>query len=158
MDQKSFIFLYLDFDGVLHPDGEDAIDKNGRLCHNPNLFCWLGDLEQVLDDFPQVRIIVSSDWRRLFDDESLIAILKRLGWRFHSVVECIAPSRYAEILQDAESKKISYWLALDDHQTIKLATTADERLIFCNPESGIGAPARQEELKHKIVDLIRQMK
>lgn len=38
-------FLYLDFDGVLHPDGENAIDTNGRLCHNPNLFYWLGDLE-----------------------------------------------------------------------------------------------------------------
>ncbi|MEJ2795771.1 HAD domain-containing protein [Iodobacter sp. LRB] len=158
MDNNSFIFLYLDFDGVLHADGEPAIDESGRLCQNPNLFCWLKNLEEVLDDFPEVRIIVSSDWRRLFDDETLIKLLGNLGWRFYGVVECTISDRYTEILQDATTRKIEYWLALDDHKAVKAAMAKDNRLIFCLPEKGISAFEQQQELRQKIKFLYKQMK
>ncbi|NHQ84864.1 hypothetical protein HA050_01895 [Iodobacter sp. HSC-16F04] len=150
MDPKSSIFIYLDFDGVLHQDGEPAIDENGRLCKNPNLFCWLDDLQHVLNDFEDVRIIVSSDWRRLFEDETLIRLLGNVGSRFSGVVECTNSERYVEILQDASNRKIIYWLAIDDHESIEVAAPSDERLIFCRPDKGIGELAKQEELKQKI--------
>ncbi|STR44801.1 HAD domain-containing protein [Iodobacter fluviatilis] len=158
MDNNSFIFLYLDFDGVLHADGEPAIDENGRLCQNPNLFGWLKHLEEILEDYPEVRIIVSSDWRRLFDDETLIKLLGNIGWRFYGVVECIISDRYAEILQDATTRKIKYWLALDDHKTIKAATATDDKLIFCLPGKGISALEQQQELRQKIKLLYKKMK
>ncbi|WP_288841842.1 HAD domain-containing protein [uncultured Deefgea sp.] len=158
INSRQFIYLYLDFDGVLHADGEPAIDGCGRLCQNPNLFCWLKNLEEILDDFPDVKIIVSSDWRRLFDDETLIKLLRGVGWRFHGVVECIAANRYAEILQDASTKKIESWLALDDHKSVKAAAASDERLIFCFPQTGISAHAQQEELRQKITLLQKKIR
>ncbi|WP_256095067.1 HAD domain-containing protein [Paraburkholderia nodosa] len=74
--------LFLDFDGVLHAYDELALDDNFRLIENPNLFMWCPVLERILAPFPEVRIVVSSDWRRLFDDAALIKLLGPLGARF----------------------------------------------------------------------------
>lgn len=53
------MILFLDFDGVLHPyasrpDLSDAENK---------FFSYLPRLEAVLRDFPDVQVVVSSDWR-----------------------------------------------------------------------------------------------
>jgi hypothetical protein len=48
------MILFLDFDGVLHPDP----------CHDPSiLFCHLPRLESILRDFPDVQVVISSTWR-----------------------------------------------------------------------------------------------
>lgn len=45
--------LFLDFDGVLHPEGVGSELE----------FFHLNDFEQVMREFPQVQIVVSSSWR-----------------------------------------------------------------------------------------------
>lgn len=52
--------LFLDFDGVLHPEP----------CHDSPLFCRMPLLERALAALPQVRVVVSSSWRhgRSLDD------------------------------------------------------------------------------------------
>ncbi|MBY0444769.1 MAG: hypothetical protein K2Q15_06125 [Burkholderiales bacterium] len=150
---KKDTYLYLDFDGVLHPFGEEAITETGQLLDNPNLFIWVEALESVLDNFENVRIIVSSDWRRLFDDETLIRLLRGLGSRFHGVVESQPQDRYNEILQDAENRNIKKWIAIDDHHSIKEASKSDERLIWCTPDMGIGNIDKQLELRDKLLRL-----
>ncbi|OUM04508.1 HAD domain-containing protein [Variovorax sp. JS1663] len=58
------MILFLDFDGVLHPEGE------GHLPNDGTDFCFLPRLEALLRDFPHVGIVVSSTWReRLSLDE-----------------------------------------------------------------------------------------
>lgn len=55
------MILFLDFDGVLHPDP----------CHDTSiLFCHSPRLESVLRDFQDVPIVISSTWRtaRTLDD------------------------------------------------------------------------------------------
>ena len=48
------MILFLDFDGVLHPDP----------CYREaELFCHLPKLEAVLRDFCDVEIVISSTWR-----------------------------------------------------------------------------------------------
>lgn len=47
------VYLMLDFDGVLHPEG----------CLPGHHFCRLAPLEALLRRFPDVRIVVSSMWR-----------------------------------------------------------------------------------------------
>ncbi len=48
------MILFLDFDGVLHPDP----------CHDAGmLLCHLPRLESVLRDFPDVQVVISSTWR-----------------------------------------------------------------------------------------------
>jgi hypothetical protein len=45
--------LFLDFDGVVHP----------QPCFRENVFCRLPLLEDVLREFSEVNIVISSSWR-----------------------------------------------------------------------------------------------
>ncbi|RJG02639.1 HAD domain-containing protein [Noviherbaspirillum sedimenti] len=49
------MILFLDFDGVLHPE----FYKQGE-----ELFCRRDKLETILRDYPQVEIVISSTWRQ----------------------------------------------------------------------------------------------
>ena len=60
MPSCRFTFLFLDFDGVLHPEyvGESAPPEVA--------FCHLHRFQTVIADFPLVRIVISSTWRTQF--------------------------------------------------------------------------------------------
>ncbi len=147
--------LFLDFDGVVHPLGEFALDENGQLAKNPALFRWRPILETLLDPFPEVRIVVSSDWRRLFDDPSLVQLLGPLGTRFDGVVEIYGPSRLEEILTEAKRRSVTRWLALDDHPSVVNAAASDTRLIPCDAATGLSSSSVQRALHDALVRLQR---
>ena len=144
--------LFLDFDGVLHSLGEAAMDEDFRLIANPNLFCWRSILVGILAPHPSVKIIVSSDWRRLVDDECLVRLLgESLGARFVGVVEVAKESRADEILAEALRRELRCWLAVDDHPSVAKARKAgDTRFIACAPDKGLSDPTVQRELKRKL--------
>jgi len=48
------MILFLDFDGVLHPE----------FCSDLQIFCHLEQFESVLRDCPHVDIVISSTWRQ----------------------------------------------------------------------------------------------
>ena len=146
------IALFVDFDGVLHPFGIEALDENFELIANPTLFCWRPVLEELLAPHPEVRIIVSSDWRRLFTDSVLVTLLGRdLGQRFFGVVNRYNESRAAEILAEVTQRRLRRWLAIDDHQTVFEARRAgDERFIPCDPALGITGTTAKSELRSKL--------
>ena len=56
--------LFLDYDGVLHPD--DVYLECGRpvLHATGQLFMWAPLLEDALADHPDVRIVLSTSWAR----------------------------------------------------------------------------------------------
>ncbi|MET3181728.1 UNVERIFIED_ORG: hypothetical protein ABIC43_004903 [Variovorax guangxiensis] len=60
------MILFLDFDGVLHPEGEDHILNGGTD------FCFLPRLEALLREFPHVNIVISSSWREQLLYKSLL--------------------------------------------------------------------------------------
>jgi hypothetical protein len=92
--------IFLDFDGVLRLVGVPAVDEEFRLIENPDLFVWRAIPGRLLARFPMIGIIVSSDWRRLFDDATLLRLLGPLAVRFAGVVECYRSSRSEEILAE----------------------------------------------------------
>ncbi len=145
--------LFLDFDGVLHKFGEPALDEYFRLLPNPNLFCWLPILEGLLAPYPEVRIIVSSDWRYIVDNENLVKLLGPLGGRFAGIVENYQSSRALEILLDARRRGLQSWLAVDDHPTVAEAALRDPRFIVCAPATGLSAAGVQLELTRKLAGL-----
>ncbi|WP_241027082.1 HAD domain-containing protein [Variovorax sp. RKNM96] len=51
------MILFLDFDGVLHPEGEDNTLNGGAD------FCFLPRLEALLREFRDVKVVISSFWR-----------------------------------------------------------------------------------------------
>lgn len=55
------MILFLDIDGVLHP--EPALSRHA--------FCRLPLVEEILMDFPQVEIVISSVWRLDWKEESV---------------------------------------------------------------------------------------
>lgn len=60
------MILFLDFDGVLHPEGEGHLRSEGTD------FCFLPRLETLLREFPQVKIVISSSWREQLRYETLL--------------------------------------------------------------------------------------
>ncbi len=143
----STTFLFLDFDGVLHPYGTDALSEDFKLLDNPALFEFLPVLEALLAPHPAVQIIVSSDWRRLFDDAALIAMLGNVGGRFAGVVEHYNSSRVEEIQAEAARRQATAWVAVDDHPTVASASQQDWRFVATHPARGLSDPAIQAVLE-----------
>ena len=64
------MILFLDFDGVLHPESSgQSTDEAQAISH----FCHLPRLESLLREFPRVDIVISSMWRERVDVASLLA-------------------------------------------------------------------------------------
>ena len=147
--------LFLDFDGVLHAVGEAVLDDDGRLIPNRQLFCWRSFLELALAPYPHVKIIISSDWRRLFDDDNLRRLLgPTLGPRVIGAVSTSRPTRAEEILTEAARRNISNWLTLDDHPSVVRARRqGNARFIACSPNTGLSNARVLRELQQKLSDL-----
>ena len=58
------MILFLDFDGVLHPDEAYLIHGRPVLRAEGELFMWAPLLVNVLADCPKVRIVLSTSWAR----------------------------------------------------------------------------------------------
>lgn len=57
------MILFLDFDGVTHPEP----------CHQEEAFACLKFIEDLLREFPTVQIVISSSWRDFHSIEELRA-------------------------------------------------------------------------------------
>ncbi|AMV44276.1 HAD domain-containing protein [Paraburkholderia caribensis] len=145
--------VFLDFDGVLHPVGVPAVDEEFRLIENPDLFVWRPILGRLLAPYPMIEIIVSSDWRRLFDDATLIRLLGPLATRFVGVVECYGSSRSDEILGDVKRRGLRRWVALDDHPSVVAAQAGEPRFIACEPATGVSSVEVQRTLGARLACL-----
>ena len=56
--------LFLDFDGVLHPDSAYLVKGRPTLKGEGELFMWAPLLIKALADFPEVQIVLSTSWAR----------------------------------------------------------------------------------------------
>jgi hypothetical protein len=147
--------LYLDFDGVLHPDGTPALDEGLQLLNSPELFQWLPLLSGLLENFPSVLIIVSSDWARLFDDANLVRLLGPLGPRFVGVVESTGSTRAQAVLRDAARRGLgSCWLSLDDSPSVADQEKTDLHFVGCPPATGVADPRVQVRLTRRLAHLV----
>lgn len=112
------MILFLDFDGVLHPEGE------GHLANDGMDFCFLPRLEELLREFSHVKIVISSSWREQLAYQKLLKPFSEdirvriLGATPHSGFGLPPPyrQREGEILawlqiHDAIDEP---WVALDD--------------------------------------------
>ena len=106
------VYVFLDFDGVTHPWGE-AED-----------FRCLPAIESVLRDYPEVRVVISSDWRTLFSLAKLTARFSEdIRARVIDVTPTIYPKGPSELygLREKEARQwldrhpdAAGWLAIDD--------------------------------------------
>ncbi len=125
------MILFLDFDGVLHSFGE----KIANYC------CYLPRLESVLRDFPEVQIVVSSDWRKHHDLEELrtffspdiadrvVGVTPDLSSTMNKLNHTSIRYLEAKAWQDKNQYE-GPWVALDDDPLNWLEN--DPHLIFCD--------------------------
>lgn len=122
------MILFLDFDGVLHPDDVYLTRVGPRLRSEGQLFMWAGILDDILHDFPDVKLVLSTSWVRHLGyakaRKRLPASLasKVVGSTWHSsmvkdmgsVVWWDQASRYEQIARYCTRAGIIDWIALDD--------------------------------------------
>ena len=129
--------LFLDFDGVLHPEGRDA-----------EPFCRVEMLWQILRAYPAVDVVFSTSWRELHSFDELLNFAtcnggEDLAERFVGVTP-VLPYRIERVHhRESECREWLWqnqqaerpWLALDDIGR----WFAGPNLYLVGPETGLTA-------------------
>ena len=144
------MILFLDFDGVLHPEGEGHLPSDSRE------FCFLPRLEKLLRQFSDVNVVISSAWRVRVSYEALVAPFAE---DIRSRIIGVTPTRYtgrahsyahreSEILAWLEQNCASgqQWVALDDAEW--QFDTHKDRLVVCCSFSGFNEIAETDLRSH----------
>lgn len=119
--------LYLDYDGVLHPEPVYRHPRGGMYFGvehaGHSLFEYAELLVEALSSYPEVAIVLSTSWVRVLSYSQAKAYLPEalrsrvIGATFHSAMnkfEFDAMSRGAQVLADATRRSATSWVALDD--------------------------------------------
>ena len=149
------MILFLDFDGVLHPN------------HQPGkLFTWVPRLAQWLDDWPQVDVVISSSWRVLHPQDEMVELLGPVvGSRVVGCTPCVQQGRDDNVYPAAKTTVLNSerqaqveawmaaswnperaWVALDDMAYLFEVDCA--RLVVCPGRQGISPENVQELDRH----------
>lgn len=148
------MILFLDFDGVLHPDAAYLYGKIPRLNADGELFMWANLLVDALADQPEVRIVLSTSWVRLLSFKRARDFLppvlhaRVISGTWHSAADRWE-TRYQQIRRYVNRNSVSNWLVLDDDNE-KWGETDRDRLILCDPNVGLRDPATQVDLRDKL--------
>jgi hypothetical protein len=142
--------LYLDFDGVLHHEDVRWVLKRGAYMNAPGhkLFEHVGLLEELIEPYPQLKVVLSTSWARVY---SCYGAAKRLppglrerviGATWHSEMSEHAFThklRGKQVVEDVMRRRPLAWLALDDTDEGWPPEVTDHVLIT-DEKLGISAP------------------
>lgn len=146
--------LFLDYDGVLHPDevylnrGQPELRAEGY-----TLFQWAPLLIEALGDYPSLRIVLSTSWARevgfhrarqylppLLQQRTIAATWhSAMGRGWPDQVWWDKATRYEQIARWAARAGIENWIALDDQPT-GWPESEEKKLVRCNAATGLSAP------------------
>ncbi|MNB98156.1 hypothetical protein D3C76_807720 [compost metagenome] len=153
--------LFLDFDGVLHPDNVYRTRHGLELRAPGALMMHAGILSAILEDFPTVKIALSTSWVRELGYRRTRARLpealqqRTISATWHSRMPR-APlegydlySRYQQIRAAVTRAGITRWLAIDDDPDYSWPDH-DTRLVRCDSAQGLSDTQTQAELRAKL--------
>lgn len=124
--------IFLDFDGVFHPN-RTVIGQHGpKLLGNGSLFMWSSQLVNLLADHPHVQIVLSTSWVRYMPIDQVRAFLpapiqrRIIGSTWHSIL--YEPefnknlpltywndaTRYQQVRRWVNVHRVRRWVAIDD--------------------------------------------
>ncbi len=130
------MILFLDYDGVLHPDAAYLVKRRPVLRAEGTFFMWAAILIDALHPHPEVKIVISSSWARIRGFGRARDVLPEelrnrvIGATWHSsfgrspISGMRLPSnwwdessRYRQIARYVvrANLKDSEWVAIDDH-------------------------------------------
>lgn len=153
--------LFLDFDGVLHPDDVYRTRRGLELRAPGQLMMHAGILIAILREFPHVKISLSTSWVRILGYRRARAALPpelqdlTVSSTWHSRMPK-APfegydmySRYQQIRAAVTRAGLTNWIALDD-DPFESWPNYDRRLIRTDPNLGLSSVLIQEALRVKL--------
>jgi len=162
------MIVFLDFDGVLHPEP----------CAGDELFCRLPLVEEVLRDYPQVQLVISSAWRLAYRRRPISRLRQHfspdIAGRIVGVTpdycradEAMAPNGLGLFTRQwecvdwlrAHRPAGAPWLAIDDRDCLFAPSCGN--LILCDSAVGFTA-AHAGELRARLgqaflLDQVRRM-
>lgn len=153
--------LYLDYDGVLHHEAVYRHPKRGIfLTAGPGftLFQHAPLLAELMQPYPEVRIVLSTSWSRVLGMSRAASYLPQelrrrvVGATFHSEMyehEFLNTARGLQVYQDYLRRSPSAALALDDTDE-GWPDTFREHLVLTDEVHGISAPKVRKELERKL--------
>lgn len=150
------MILFLDFDGVLHPDAVYLERRRPVLRAEGELFMWAPLLAEVLAEFQDVQIVLSTSWAREFGYSRARKFLptalrqRTIGATWHSAMKWHTESmysrytltwwdnvsRYEQIKRWVERAACEEWLAIDDKPS-GWADADSEKLILTDSARGL---------------------
>ena len=159
------MLLYLDYDGVLHPDAV-YLDARNRvyLRGEDMLFEHATLLEALLAPYPLLKIVLSTSWVRIkgFDRacRRLPQALRErvIGATWHSRFMQDGQlldwwvnhsSRYEQIRRDIVRRQPGDWMALDDDERGWPSSEA-RHLVACDPMRGLGEWRTREAFERRL--------
>ncbi|WP_309251994.1 HAD domain-containing protein [Paraburkholderia unamae] len=156
------VVLYLDFDGVLHPENVWRRLRTGPYVVSPaghELFEHAELLVRCLEPYPALRIVLSTSWVRVF--RSVQKVARRLppdlrsrviGATFHGRMDSVrfgALPRGVQVWGDVCRRKPVAWLALDDDDA-GWPAVCRRNLVRTDHVHGISAPSVLAELQARL--------
>jgi len=166
------MILFLDFDGVLHPDAVFRPRNKPLELRAPGaLMMHAQILEAILELHPEVEIILSTSWVREFGYErtlkkmphSLAARVTGATW--HKAMRINGRdtdpfgwmSRFQQIEANVKRNNIKNWLAIDDLHSGSEDWPEEFRhhLVLTEGAVGLGCERVQQELKQKLMELMQ---
>lgn len=108
--------LFLDIDGVLHPNGNAHFIPGTDKVGGHYLFKWLPILLEVLTEFPDVEVVLSSTWRYCWqtDEELRENLPAKLIEVLVGTTGRAFMGRYDAILDYAIRNRVSSYVIVDD--------------------------------------------
>ncbi|MGA4475755.1 HAD domain-containing protein [Ectopseudomonas chengduensis] len=160
--------VFLDFDGVLHPDSVFLIGKEPKLRGNGQLFMWAPLLTEILMEFPHVKIVLSTSWVRHLGfhrtRNQLPPVIQNriIGSTWHSEMArgwadqdwWDKSTRHDQICRYVARAHLPNWLAIDDDPA-GWPHDALNQLILCDGSLGLGDVNTAAQLKARLNELCR---
>ncbi|MFC0695593.1 HAD domain-containing protein [Paraburkholderia humisilvae] len=153
--------LFVDIDGVLHRGNSYVAGKRivSGAPSSIKLFEYLPVLDELLSSYPDIDVVLSSDWAYRFGVEPTLAMLPDSLLRKRATAatyqgcefdEFLWPmlSRGAQVLDYVRRHSLDRWLAVDDRRDG--FETCRERLVHCQSECGLGDRAVVELLRRRL--------
>ncbi len=157
------MFVFLDFDGVLHPfnvrfndDLELALECNEKSLH---LFCWAPILEGILEEVDperHIKIILSTTWAHRYGwEDASKRLTPNLETRVVARTNGYNRPRGLQILKCVEDMNIAdhQWLAIDDDDYL-WPTHLLDKLIKTDENLGLSEISTQQLLRLKLKELL----
>lgn len=164
--QKGTHILFLDFDGVLHPDAVYLTRQGPTLKGEGTLFMWAPILAKLLDNFPMVSLVLSTNWVRHLGYKRALGYLppelhsRVIGATWHSALakgwadetQWDGKTRYDQICRYAARSQLRHWIALDDDGQ-GWAEGAAQQLVACESDRGLSCVQTQIDLQSSLREM-----